>query len=132
MSNHNEKIKNVEFEVDLDKFTSGDKQLVREITDILDRNPTTRQLAESLRQKYNIDEAEILPIENSSWDNFSKSYNLGDQVAGFTQVFSKGKRTRVPFLNFSADLRTLNTFVEDVFDKGYQAAKREVEKTEDK
>ena len=130
----NEKLKNVILDVDLDTLNKGNKQLVREITDILDKNPKTdtRLLAETLRIKYNIDHSEIMPIEGSMWHNFSKGFNLGDSIGGFIQDYSSGKRVRVPYLNFSSDLRTLNAFVQYVFDAGYNTSKVNLKKDDKK
>ena len=63
---NNEKTKNVVLDYDIDKLTKGDKQLVQEISDLLDKNENTRTLSEQLRQKYDIDASEIMPIENST------------------------------------------------------------------
>jgi len=121
----NEKIKNVEFEVDTDTLSKGDKQLVRELTDIFDKNQNVnlKVLAENLRVKYGIDEAEMMPIEGTIYEKFSKPFDLSDQVAGFMQDYSSGKRVRIPFINLSGDLKTLNKFCEHIFNAGYQQGK---------
>ena len=118
----NEKIKNVEFQVDVDTLAKGDKQLVRELTDIFDKNQkiNLKALAESLRVKYGIEEAEMMPIEGSVYEKFSKPFNLSDQVAGFMQDYSSGKRVRIPYINLSGDLKTLNKFCEHIYSTGYQ------------
>ena len=125
----NEKIKDVEFDVDVDTLAKGDKQLVRELTDIFDKNQKTnlKVLAENLRRKYDIDEAKMMPIEGSVYEKFSKPFNLSDQVAGFMQDYSSGKRIRIPFINLSGDLKTLNKFCEHIFSEGYQMGKKDSE-----
>ena len=125
----NQKNKDVEYNVDTDTLSKGDKQLVRELTDIFDKNQkiNLKVLAENLRVKYGIDEAEMMPIEGSVYEKFSKPFNLSDQVAGFMQDYSSGKRIRVPFINLSGDLKTLNKFCEHIFSEGYQMGKKDNE-----
>jgi len=126
------KNKGVEYNVDVDRLAKGDKQLVRELTDIFDKNPNTnlKLLAETLRVKYGIDEAEIMPIEGSIYEQFSKPFKLSDQIAGFMQDYSSGKRVRIPYINLSGDLKTLNSFVQHIYDAGYQMGKVDSEKKE--
>lgn len=125
----NEKIKDVEFQVDIDTLSKGDKQLVRELTDIFDKSQQVnlKVLAENLRRRYDIDEAEMMPIEGSVYEKFSKPFDLSDQVAGFRQDYSSGKRIRIPFINLSGDLKTLNKFCEHIFSEGYQMGKKDSE-----
>lgn len=125
----NEKNKEVEYNVDTDTLSKGDKQLVRELTDIFDKNQNInlKVLAENLRVKYGIDEAEMMPIEGSVYEKFSKPFNLSDQVAGFMQDYSSGKRIRIPYINLSGDLKTLNKFCEHIFSEGYQMGKKDSE-----
>ena len=125
----NKKNKDVEYNVNTDTLSKGDKQLVRELTDIFDKNQNInlKVLAENLRVKYGIDEAEMMPIEGSVYEKFSKPFNLSDQVAGFMQDYSSGKRIRIPYINLSGDLKTLNKFCEHIFSEGYQMGKKDSE-----
>ena len=126
------KSEGVEYNVDVDRLAKGDKQLVRELTDIFDKNQSInlKLLAENLRVRYGIDEAEMMPIEGSIYEKFSKPFKLSDQVAGFMQDYSSGKRVRIPFINLSGDLKTLNKFCEYIFNAGYQQGKIDSEKKE--
>ena len=125
----NEKNKEVEYNVDVDHLAKGDKQLVRELADIFDKNQNVnlKILAETLRVKYGIDEAKMMPIEGSVYEKFSRPFNLSDQVAGFRQDYSSGKRIRIPYINLSGDLKTLNEFCEHIFSEGYQMGKKDSE-----
>ena len=109
-----DRLKDVIGNYDYGSVSDSDKEVVKEIIDLLrarEQVPCS-MVAEELKTRFQLEEIPMKNIEDSVWGQLTKDERLGQSVQGYKMSHDEnGKKIRIPHIGFSADLEYLDEFV---------------------
>jgi len=88
-----------------------DRNVAKEVIRILEENQNKSfdEIKSTILESFHIEKIPEKKVEDSMWYKFTKEFALGAMPQGFRLVKDKdGKKTKVPYIGFSADTDTLD------------------------
>ena len=72
---------------------------------------------EQIENNYHIKEVPLMDIESSLWYQMTKDWKVGANIQGYRQTIKDGKKIRIPYVAFGADLEYLNEVMRELITK---------------
>jgi hypothetical protein len=100
-------------------ISNRDKSIVKEVIKILENNQhkSFENQKTLLLETFHIEKMPEEKVEDSLWYKFTQDYPLGASKQGFKIVEKDGRKVKIPFVAFTADTDTLDSFLHDLLNK---------------
>lgn len=72
---------------------------------------------EEIENNYNIKEVPTIDIESSLWYQMTKDWKVGSNIQGYRNTVKDGKKIRIPYIAFGADLEYLDKVMKELITK---------------
>jgi len=72
---------------------------------------------EEIENNYNIKEVPTIDIEASLWYQMTKDWKVGSNIQGYRNTVKDGKKIRIPYIGFGADLEYLDKVMKELITK---------------
>lgn len=101
---------------DYGNITEMDKALVRDITNLLDKENLTN-ISNQLKLTFGLEKHDTYNIEESPFYNLCKENHIHMVKQGHTKLMENGKTTEYPIVSLCEDIRKFNNFIENILKK---------------
>ena len=104
---------------DYAKTTEEQKEAIEEVIRILENrdgeNVPMIFIINELKQNFNLEDVPVRPVEQSSWYNLTKDFNINGNVQGYKIVTKPdGTREKIPHISLNVELETLDAMITQV------------------
>ena len=72
---------------------------------------------EEIENNYNIKEVPTIDVEASLWYQMTKDWKVGFNIQGYRNTVKDGKKIRIPYIAFGADLEYLDKVMKELITK---------------
>ena len=104
-----------------DEISQRDKKIVEDIIETLRENQKKdiplKYSIEQIQNNFHIKEIPVMNVENSLWYQMTKDWKVGANIQGYRQTIKDGKKIRIPYVAFGADLEYLNEVMRELITK---------------
>ena len=109
--------KDIEPIFDYGDITERDKEVVKEVIDLIRSRPgvPSEMLVAEIKEKFKLVEIPMMDLNKSIWYNLTKDAKMGFAMQGFREdTDEEGNKIRIPHVGFSADLDYLDKFAQQL------------------
>ena len=104
-----------------DEISQIDKKIVEDIIETLRENQKKdiplKYSIEQIQNNFHIKEIPSMDVKTSLWYQMTKDWKVGANIQGHRQTIKDGKKIRVPYVAFGADLEYLNEVMRELITK---------------
>ena len=104
-----------------DEISQRDKKIVEDIIETLRENQKKdiplKYSIEQIQNNFHIKEIPSMDVKTSLWYQMTKDWKVGANIQGYRQTIKDGKKIRIPYVAFGADLEYLNEVMRELITK---------------
>ena len=104
-----------------DEISQRDKKIVEDIIETLRENQKKdiplKYSIEQIQNNFHIKEIPSMDVKTSLWYQMTKDWKVGANIQGYRQTIIDGKKIRIPYVAFGADLEYLNEVMRELITK---------------
>ena len=104
-----------------DEISKRDKKIVEDIIETLRENQKKdiplKYSIEQIQNNFHIKEIPSMDVKTSLWYQMTKDWKVGANIQGHRQTIKDGKKIRIPYVAFGADLEYLNEVMRELITK---------------
>jgi len=90
------------------------EDILRQVKEDQSKNIPLKFTISQIENDYKIKEVPIMDTENSLWYEFTKDEKIGANIQGYRTCEKNGKKIRIPFVAFGADLDYLDEMMKRI------------------
>ena len=110
-----------EFLIDHEDVTKNEKRvaedIIKTIQDDIKNQIPVKFTVSKIQENYKLKEVPLMDTENSLWYEFTKDEKIGANIQGYRQAEIDGKKIRIPYIAFGADLDYLDEMMKRIITK---------------
>lgn len=104
-----------------DEITKEHQKIVQDILETLRENQKkdipVKYSIEQIENNYHIKQIPTMNVEDTLWYNLTKDWKVGANIQGYRQTVKDGKKIRIPYIAFGADLEYLDEVMKELVTK---------------
>ena len=104
-----------------DDITHQHKKVAEDILQLVKENQSKniplKFTISQIENDYKIKEVPMMSVENSLWHEFTKNEKIGQSIQGYRTIEKDGKKIRIPYIAFGADLDYLDEMMQRIITK---------------
>ena len=104
-----------------DEISQRDKKIAEDIIETLRENQKKDRDIEISKKwdlkNFHIKEIPSMDVKTSLWYQMTKDWKVGANIQGYRQTIKDGKKIRIPYVAFGADLEYLNEVMRELITK---------------
>jgi len=105
----------IEHLVDHEDISKEQKKVAEDILQVINENESKniplKLTVTQIKNNYQIEKIPMMDVSKSLWHEFTKDEKIGANIQGYRTIEKEGKKIRIPYVAFGADLDYLDEMV---------------------
>ena len=105
----------IEHLVDHEDISKEQKKVAEDILQVINENESAniplKFTVSQIKNNYQIEKIPMMDVSKSLWHEFTKDEKIGANIQGYRTIEKEGKKIRIPYVAFGADLDYLDEMV---------------------